>query len=284
MEDNSSYTYTYEEEEQEQEAKPERSLKVIFGFVVAGLAILAIALGIYFGIRSAEGNEPSTQTPTTEESPSTTEVSNVAQSPYKPGLYAIETDGIPLKLRKDHSSTAETILTIPNKTEVNVLEVFFDEASADNDFKYWGRISYKGRPGWVSMKYLKKAYSDNVVTPDDITTTTSASTTDTSTTQPVSETTTGGASTSTTAPSTTNAATQNKYPTGNYAVSAGGQGLNIRSSSSSGSSKLGTLEDGEAVTVLEVIDTNGSDETTRYWGKISYEGKTGYVCMAYLKK
>ena len=86
MEDNSNYTYTYEKEE---EAKPERSLKFIFAGVIVALAVLAIALGIFFGVRSA--TEPETTEPETTTEVVTTEAA--PQSPYNKGKYSVNTEG-----------------------------------------------------------------------------------------------------------------------------------------------------------------------------------------------
>ena len=283
MEDNSSYTYTYEKKDEN--SKPERSLKLIFAGVIAALAIFAIALGIFFGVKS--GSEPETTT----EAPTTVPESTTApapKSPYNPGSYTVNTDGGSLMFRKDHSSDAETILEISDKTELDITEVFFDATAVKDDYMYWGKTEFKGHTGWVAMKYMKKAYSENVVTPDDTTTTAEAvSGTDVSSTVLVlptaeNESASSTQQSATEAPSTT--AAPSKYSAGDYIVSTGGNTLTFRKGPGTNNETILSFSDGMKITVLEVVDTASSNENLRYWGKVSYQGHTGYVCMTYLKK
>lgn len=287
MEDNSNYTYTYEKEE---EAKPERSLKLIFAGVIVALAILAIALGIFFGVRSASEPETTTEETTTE----VTTTLPASKSPYNEGKYSVNTEGKALFFRKDHSKDADTILEIDDKTELDIVEIFHDETADVDDYMYWGKTTYKGHTGWVAMKYMKKAYSDNVVTPDDISTTEGESTTlageeatsetESTTLLVLPENTTAGQDVSGTTEATT-AASNSKYSAGDYTVSTGGSTLSFRKAAGKDSEKILDISDGTKLTVVEIVDI-GADhsESMRYWGKVSYNGYTGYVCMAYMKR
>lgn len=284
MEDNSNYTYTYEKEE---EAKPERSLKLIFAGVIVALAVLAIALGIFFGVRSASEPETTTEESTTEEITTVP----VPKSPFPEGKYSVNTDGKALFFRKDHSKDSDTILEIDDKTELDIVEVFHDETAEIDDYMYWGKTTYKGHTGWVAMKYMKKAYSDNVVTPDDITTTTADEST-TAGNEPTSET----ESTTilvlpenTTAQQAseeqTTAASTSKYSAGDYSVSTGGSTLSFRKAAGKDAEKILDIPDGTKLSVVEIVDIGAEhSESMRYWGKVSYNGYTGYVCMAYMKR
>lgn len=281
MEDNSNYTYTYEKEE---EAKPERSLKFIFAGVIVALAVLAIALGIFFGVRSA--TEPETTEPETTTEVVTTEAA--PQSPYNKGKYSVNTEGRALFFRKDHSKDADTILEIDDKTELDIVEIFHDETAEVDDYMYWGKTTYKGHTGWVAMKYMKKAYSDNVVTPEDIPTTEAESTTanaEAPTVEAESTTLMILPENTTAAAESTTAASGSKYTAGDYTVSTGGSTLSFRKAAGKDSEKILDLSDGTKLTVVEIVDI-GADhsENMRYWGKVNYNGYTGYVCMAYVKR
>lgn len=65
------------------------------------------------------------------------------------------------------------------------------------------------------------------------------------------------------------------YKTGTAKVIA--DALNVRAEATDDSTKLGALKSGSEVTVTEIHSTNKS------WGKISYDGKTGWINMSYLK-
>lgn len=280
MEENSSYTYQYEKEK---ERNPEKLLKIIFAVVIVALAVFAIVLGIAKGVKD-------TPAETTTEAPETIEITTAApELKYKPGQYAVNADGHSLVFRKDHSKDGDAILEIADKTELAILDVFYDENAESEDYEYWGQTEYKGHTGWVAMAYLEKRYSEGVVTPSDITTENSAESTsaEAAGTTQAGEITTAAVIGTTSAEGTSSAesttAAQSKYKPGNFVVSTGGSGLRFKKTPGRDGEVILTVPDGTTVTVTEIVEIEDSDEVYRYWGKISYLGHTGYMSMAYLK-
>ena len=289
MEDNNNYTYTYRREKK----KEIQRTRIIIIAIYAVLAVFCIIFGVLFGNRSAvkaRENELSSQQ--AEES-TTEEVTTEEPSPYKPGEYAVNTEGYSLKFRKDHTTNSDVYLEISDGTKLTVEEIFHDTAavSSGSDIDYWGKITYKGYTGWVAMNYLKKAYSENIVTPDDITTTEESTTQApvTTTEAPVSTTqaptepsnTEEAPSESATAEQTTAAP---KYTAGEYIVSTGGYTLTFRKTASKDGETILSIEDGTKLVVTKIVETSNENEALRYWGEVTYKGHTGYVSMAYLKK
>lgn len=277
MEDTTTYTYRYEKEND----KPEKSLKKYFAVIIVLFLVLATVIGIITGTSKARKEaETTTETPTTE-APVVTEPP--AEEKYKPGSYSVNSGTKGVIFRKDHSTDAESILLIPEKTKIEVTEIFVNANTSDEDVKYWGKVKYLGHEGWVSMRYLKKEYSDNIVTPDDITEPTTVPATEPTekvTTEKVTD-------VNTTAEKTTEAATSapaSKYSPGSYKVATGGSVLRFKREPGRNTEVLATLADGTEVAVLEIVEINDTDDVYRYWGKISYNGHTGYVSMAFLKK
>ena len=283
MEDNTNYTYTYEKENEKKTA--DRPVKVIFAVVVAALIVLSVVLGILFGMQEGGKEEESTLPPetTTEEIVETT---TLPEELYKVGDYIVSTGGYSLRFRKDHAKDAESITDIPDKTQITVTEIYYDE-TAEEDFKYWGQIVYLGHTGWVTMSYLENAFSEDIVTPEELptgaeTTTVAESTTATSTQQtPSTETTTVVTPNVT---ETTTQATAAKYTAGDYKVATGGYTLTLRQSASATATAILSIPDRSQITVVEVVDTGAANGNTRYWGKVVHLGHTGYVAMAYLEK
>lgn len=293
MEDNKNYTYTYEKGKEKKSA--DRPVKAIFAVVVAALIMLSVVLGILFGMQEGGKEEETTLPPetTTEEIIETT---TLPEELYKAGDYIVATGGYSLRFRKDHAKDAESITDIPDKTQLTVISVYYDE-TAEEDFKYWGQVVYLGHTGWVTMSYLENAFSEDIITPEELPsgdeTTAVESTTAASAQQnPSTETTTAASQNTietTTAASqntveTTTQATGSKYAAGDYKIATGGYTLTLRQSASASSTAILSIADGTQITVLEVIDTGAANGNTRYWGKILHLGHTGYVAMAYLEK
>lgn len=281
MEDNNNYTYTYEKENKKATDRP---VKAIFAVVIAALLVLSVALGILFGMQETDTEETTTQAPetTTEEIVETT---TLPEELYKTGDYIVATDGYSLRFRKDHAKDAESITDIPDKTQLTVTEIYYDE-TAEEDFKYWGQVVYLGHTGWVTMCYLENAFSEDIVTPEELPTqdepTSVESTTAAQTQQnPPTETTTAASPSVT---ETTTQATASKYTAGDYKIATGGYTLTFRQSASATATAIMNIADGTQITVLEVVDTGAANGNTRYWGKIIHLGHTGYVAMAYLEK
>lgn len=282
MEDNNNYTYTYEKENEKKST--DRPVKAIFAVVVAALIVLSVVLGILFGMQETDVEEETTipVESTTEEIVETT---TLPEELYKAGDYIVATGGYSLRFRKDHAKDAESITDIPDQTQLTVTEIYYDE-TAEEDFKYWGKVVYLGHTGWVTMSYLENAFSEDIVTPEETTTgdeTTSVeSTTATSTQQNPSTEPTTSASQNVT--ETTTQAATSKYSAGDYKIATGGYTLTLRQSASATATAILSIADGTQITVLEVVDTGAANGNTRYWGKIVHLGHTGYVAMSYLEK
>lgn len=122
----------------------------------------------------------------------------------------------------------------------------------------WGKIEYNGTEGWISLTYCTKV----TTTPE-------------TTTEGTTVTTTEAAAVTTTkaSDSTTETTTAEEGSLGTYVVNA--SSLTVRKGTSSSYASLGTLSRGTEVTVLEEVGS---------WGKINYNGQTGYVYMYYLEK
>ena len=252
MEENRNYTYTYQKKENKQ--------KNTIGIIIAVFALVAFigaaAIGSSIGRKKAKkeisATESQTVTQPAEESTTAASVS------YRTGPYSVNTGGYTLLFRKEPRKDSEAYLEIPDKKDIEVIEVYYDESAEDENYRYWGKIDYLGYTGWVAMNYLKKEYSDSVVTPED----------DTTTTESVS-----------------NARiSQDEYEPGVYMVSTDGSTLRFKEEPSAVANVIASLPDGLIVTVTEIIEVESDDEVYRYWGKLDYEGHTGYVSMRYLEK
>lgn len=269
MEDNTTYTYKYEKENE----KSERSLKKYFAVIIVVFLIVAIVAGIVTGNVKAKKEAETTTEPPVTEAPAATEPP--VDDTYKPGTYSVNTGDVALRFRSEHNQDAQAILEIADKTKLEITEIYVDEAATDEVFKYWGKTKYLGHEGWITMKYLKKEYSENIITPDDYT--------DATTAAPQGETTTA-VTTAPTAESTTAGTATSKYSAGDYKVATGGSSLRFKREPGRNTEVLSSIPDGTTVAVLEVVEINETDDVYRYWGKISYNGYTGYVSMAYLTK
>lgn len=291
MEDNNNYTYTYEKDNEKKST--DRPVKTIFAGVIAALIVLSVVLGILFGMQETDTQETTSAAETTTEE--VVETTTLPEELYKAGDYIVSTGGYSLRFRIDHAKDAESITDIPDKTQLTVTEIYYDE-TAEEDFKYWGQVVYLGHTGWVTMSYLENVFSEDIVTPEELPTdeTTSVegtsveSTTDESTTaapvqqNPTTETTTSASQNVT--ETTTQVASSSQYSAGDYKVATGGYTLTLRQSASATATAILSIPDGTQVTVLSVVDTGAANGNTRYWGKIVHLGHTGYVSMAYLQK
>ena len=277
MEDNTTYTYRYEKGED----KPVRSLKKYFAVIIVLFFIGAVVCGIVAGKVNAKKEAETTTLPVSTTEPETT--APAADETYKPGPYSVNTGDVALRFRKEHNKDAEAILEIADKTKLEITEIFIDETATDEVFKFWGKTKYLGHEGWITMKYLKKEYSDNIITPDDYTdlTTEGASSANTTSPDATSVVTTAAAEQTTTSSAGT---PSSKYSAGDYKVATGGSTLRFKKEPGRSTEVLASIPDGTAVAVLEVVEINETDDVYRYWGKISYNGYTGYVSMAYLSK
>ena len=293
MEDNNNYTYTYRREKK----KEIQRTRIILLAVCGVAAVFCIIFGVLFGNRAAVKAWEKEQASREAESESTSTVESTTQdpSPYKAGEYQVNTEGYSLKFRKDHSTDGDVYLEIPDGTKVTVDEIYHDEnaAASGSTVEYWGKITYKGYTGWIAMNYLKKAYSDSIVTPEDLPSSEESTTAAPESTTLPPETTTEAPADTTAAPEDTSSAetpTQEsttasaKYTAGDYVVSTGGYTLTFRKSASKSGETILSIDDGTRLTVTKIVEVTDSEEKYRYWGEVTYKGHTGYVSMAYLEK
>lgn len=289
MEDNNTYTYTYRKEKKQEVQRIRRIVIIVY----AVLAMLCIILGIVFGHRAAVKAREEEKASIQAEAESTTEEFTTEDpSPYKPGEYTVTADGYSLKFRKEHTLDSGIFLEISDGTKLTIDEIFHDENVASNgsSVEYWGKTTYKGYTGWVAMNYLKKAYSDNIITPEDITTEAESTTAQPETTSQAPVTTTAPVESTTAAPepsteaTTAEPTTDARYSAGDYIVSTGGYTLTFRKTASKDGETILSIEDGTKLTVTKIIETSETNDAYRYWGEVSYKGHTGYVSMAYMKR
>ncbi|MBR5869159.1 MAG: SH3 domain-containing protein [Clostridia bacterium] len=186
---------------------------------------------------TSEPEVPSTSEP---EVPETSEPETSKPEDTKPSEPAEDLTGnykttAALNLRKSAGTSAARLLTIPKGKTIKVTQV------KDN----WGKTTYDGKTGWVSLDYAKKVASSTGSTGS-----------------------TGSAGSTGTTETTTTTYT--------YKITTS-SGVNLRKSASTSGAKLLTIPYHKTVTVTEV--KNGWGKTT-YGGKtgwfmLSYAKKTG---------
>ncbi|MBQ9946440.1 MAG: hypothetical protein IJO68_07965 [Clostridia bacterium] len=275
---------------------PEKIVKIILVAVIFALVAVVVLASLLLGSRS--GNEETTVAP--EESSTAVEITTSPAEKYTAGQYTVNVGANGnLRLRKDATKDAEILMDIPNGTLVTVTEVKYDE-TAEEGAQYWGKTVYLGWEGWVSMIYLANAYSGSIVTPGEQTTapegttvageesTTSAPSTEQTTSAPVEQTTSAPVEQTTAAsvPEQTTAANTagSAYSTGKYTVDAQPH-LNMRDGHSVNALSIAQIPDNSEITIVEVyFDASSTNNYTKYWGKTTYGGVTGWVAMGYLEK
>ncbi len=306
MEDNNNYTYTYRRDKKKEQQRLRLIALAVFGILVLFCIIFGIISGRNAAKKAHEAEVSESVSVSESESAAVTDVpSTEAPSPFKTGEYVVETGGYSLKFRKDHSTEGDVYLEIQDTTKLTISEIYHDKAAktSDSGIEYWGKTTYKGYTGWVAMNYLKKAYSENIVTPDEMSSssgevttavpestkaneenTTAPNTEEPTTKAPDTTNTPATEPSSTAAPSSnesTTAASDSKYAPGDYVVDTGSYSLTFRKTASRSGEVILSIENGARVTVTKVVTANDSDNP--YWGEISYKGHTGYVSMTYLK-
>lgn len=100
---------------------------------------------------------PEQTTAVPEEPEQTTASSTNSGRPQTTGTYIVDVDPDPGKvnMRDNHSVEATQIASIPAGTEITVTEVYHDSDATAKELEYWGKVSYGGYTGWISMWYLK---------------------------------------------------------------------------------------------------------------------------------
>ena len=294
MYDNELFEEGAEPQQEEKKSNPEKIIKICLGIVIVALVVVVALSSILLASRG--GNEESTA-PTDETTTLSEEITTSPAEKYSAGQYTVNVGASgTLRLRKDASKDAEILQDIPNGTLITVSEVKYDE-TAEEGSRYWGKTVYLGWDGWVSMIYLANAYSESIVTPDEQTTAPEGASDEATTAAPEAttaapEATTAAPEATTAAPEITTSASEsttastgasNAYATGKYTVDAQPH-LNMRDGHSVNALAIAQIPDNAEVTVVEVYhDASSTDSYTKYWGKVTYQGITGWVAMGYLE-
>lgn len=265
-----------------------KTLRIILIAVVVALVVVIVAVSVLLNAKKDDDENETisenTASTTISDSSAGNDESTSAiigeQTTYEPGKYTVNVgQNGTLTLRKSPSKTAESILSIPNGTSLTITEIYTDTAATD-DLVYWGKTVYLGWDAWVSMNYLAKAYSDNIVTPAEVTTEPSSSEAEAS-----SDTSTEVIATE---EKTTEAQQENSGEASNvYVVNVdGGLTLNMRSEPNADSEKVHSsgIPSGTEVTVLDTYENaDAVDANVKVWAKVTYDGVTGWVAMGYLE-
>lgn len=222
---------------------------------------------------------------------------------YIKGEYTVSTGdkNIPLNIREGAGTNYKLLGQVPNGTVINVEEVY----------GVWGKITYNGITGWVCLTYGKQTapsrcdvtvesanidlsqplkinlssdqsviYSVNVVLKNSVETTTLYR-------SKIEESfieldlSLGGEYIITVTAINSAGTVESKsvsvhvdYCPGNYMVTATSSNLTVRSGPARSYSKIGSLADSTEIKVTEIDGL---------WGKISYYGNDGWVCLEYTK-
>lgn len=234
---------------------------VIFGIIVCIMGVYEI--GQQFGFWgddvsvSAEDSSDREKLPGNRQETSAEDKENDEEkdnSDYKTGIYTVKSDQKNIFVYKSASDRRITA-TIPNGAVIEITEI------EDG----LGKTTYNNYTGWIEMTDVE--YTPNEIPEEKPAETTTA------------------AETTTKAEDANEEAEEQEdeeeeapaLPTspGTYTVTlSGGTPLNVRDSNSTDGAVIGTLPNGSTVEVLEVKSS---------WGKISIDGKEGWVYMAYLK-
>ena len=243
---------------------PELLMKIIIAAVAVGAVIIIILGCLVFSSFNKDKDNDSEQTT----------VSSV-EDDMTIGTYTVTIPEDPkalLNLREAASMEAADIAKVPNGAHLMVTEVV--EAGGIT----WGKVTYEGAAGYVNMQYLVKSYTGTVPsTPEQTTKAPEGNSEE----KPENEVTTKPAETTTSAP-TSSSNSGSAGATGKYVVDAQPE-LNLRDGHSVDALSIAKIPDKEVITIDEVYyDEDAKDSYTKYWGKTTYQGITGWVAMGYL--
>ncbi|MBQ3537715.1 MAG: SH3 domain-containing protein [Clostridia bacterium] len=249
---------------------PETLMKIIIAAVAVGAVIIIVLASLVFASFSDKDNKDDGETTTI----SSVEGENTV------GTYTVtisESPSASLNLREQASMEASSLTKIPNGEHLLVSEV----VAADGIT--WGKVSYKNFTGYVDMKYLVKSYTGTVPSvPDETTNAPEGTSESASAEEPEAEVTTKPAETTTAAPTSSSSNSGAEGATGKYIVDAQ-PSLNLRDGHSVDALSIAKIPDKEEITIVEVYyDEDAPDNYTKYWGKTTYGGITGWVAMGYL--
>lgn len=272
--------------------KPDKSMKIIIAVVIAALLLAVALIATFFGVRNAikeKENEPAQNAVTTTYNiivPTTGQ----AAAKYTTGVYEVSAEGS-LRLRADHSMTAEHIMSVPKGTQLNIIEIYFDQAAVADE-QYWGKTDYKGWTAWVCLSFMKQisstlpanagatttaadgAVTTTAVVPGETTTALSGTPATTAATVPVA---------TTAAPATSSApvVSSGDYSEGTYYYS-GSSNLHMREDHAITAESIVDIPTDTSIEVLEIYYDSSAEDGFQYWGRIHYEGTDGWVCMTVL--
>lgn len=220
---------------------------------------------------TTESTAESTTT-TTEESVSTTTTTTTAATTTAADYVTIKTGkvtGSSVNVRKG-AGTGYAIVTTLKKGAT-----FTITGSKKVSGVTWYSFKRNGSTVWICGTYVSVTTTTSVVTTTTTTTTTTAPTTTTTEASASDATTTTTEATTTTTTTTTTAAEEeeNDYL---YGVVDVNTSLNVRKSASTSANKLGTLDDGDYVVIVDYTSKSG-------WYKIVYGSGYGWVSSDYVK-
>ena len=108
-------------------------------------------------------SEEATEAPTTEE-PATLAPPPVMDA-YTPGYYYIPT--YDLRLRPNHNTSQNALTKIAQNATVYITEVWENTAAPAKDQHWWGKTSYNGYTGWISLYYASPTEPEPYTYEDD---------------------------------------------------------------------------------------------------------------------
>lgn len=192
------------------------------------------------------------ETTTEAETTETTTDSGIV-CPYNVGKYKV-TNSTGVNMRSEPNSSSTIAAQLSYGDVFNVTEISYNEEAQDEAVRYWGKTTFNGTTGWVALAYAE--YQKDAV-----------------------------ATTAAAQENTTKAATTviGDYAPGAYTVTST-YPLKLRSEHNSNSTNLAQIPTGTAINVTEVYCDSSAEEYLQYWGKISYEGNTGWVALYYTQK
>lgn len=274
----------YHRRTQQKVTRTEKSLKTVFGLIIAALVVLVLLLVAIFGIKNkiSKNKDADETTVAAEET-----TADTAEGNYTPGLYSVTAAGS-LRLREEHSMEGKQIMSVPSGTKLNITEIFFDEYAVNEEEKYWGKTDYKGNSAWVCLAFMTK---ENAAVVDESTTADTDVPSDNETTLAEAENTTNSSVVPGTSvspientsvhESATGSSAVGTYSTGNYTYTGTDSKLHMRSGHTVSSDSIADIPAGEIFNVTEIVaDENAESDALKYWGHISYSGYDGWVCMS----
>ncbi len=247
---------------------PEALMKIIIAAVAVGAVIIIVLASLV--IASFRDNDNDKKGEGENTTISSVEGDNTV------GTYTVtisESPSASLNLREQASMEANSLAQIANGEHLLVSEV----VAADGIT--WGKVSYKNFSGYVDMKYLVKSYTGTVPSVPEQTTNAPEGSSEE---KPEGEVTTKPAETTTSAPTSSSTNSGAEGATGKYIVDAQ-PSLNLRDGHSVDALSIAKIPDKEEITIVEIYyDEDAPDNYTKYWGKTTYGGITGWVAMGYL--